>query len=171
MAYYAYRFMTRATDFNPLHRSRDLFHQFAVDMAAKMESERLCYIKLNQKQLRSDSYVHLRDGVRNDVDPRNLGTVCILPSTFTGGPRYMHERTQDAMTYVRHYGRPDLFITFTCHPKWVEITRELLSCQKYCHRHDLIARVFRLKLRKLCDLIKKGQIFGPVRCDMYTVEW
>jgi YHS domain-containing protein len=28
-------------------------------------------------------------------------------------PRNMQEYIQDAMTYVRHYGRPDLFITFT----------------------------------------------------------
>jgi hypothetical protein len=53
----------------------------------------------------------------------------ILPSTFTGGPRYMHERTQDAMTYVRHYGRPDLFITFTCNPCWDEIKELLLPGQ------------------------------------------
>lgn len=37
----------------------------------------------------------------------------ILPSSYVGGPRYMHERTQDYMTYVRNYGRPDLFITVT----------------------------------------------------------
>ncbi|XP_029642741.1 uncharacterized protein LOC115217239 [Octopus sinensis] len=97
--------------------------------------------------------------------------MCILPSTYTGGPRYMHERTQDAMTYVRHYGRPDLFITFTCNPKWVEVTRELLPGQQYCHRHDIIARVFRQKLAKLILLIKKGQVFEPVNCHMYTVEW
>ncbi|CAE1250270.1 unnamed protein product [Acanthosepion pharaonis] len=43
--------------------------------------------------------------------------MCILPATFTGSPRYMHARTQDAMIYVRKYGRPDLFVTFTCNPK------------------------------------------------------
>uniref|UniRef100_A0A0L8GZH5 Helitron helicase-like domain-containing protein n=1 Tax=Octopus bimaculoides TaxID=37653 RepID=A0A0L8GZH5_OCTBM len=75
------------------------------------------------------------------------------------------------MTFVRHYGRPDLFITFTCNPKWVEVTRELLPHQQYFHRHDLIARVFKQKLTTLIDLIKKGQVFGPVKCHMYTVEW
>ncbi|XP_014774554.1 uncharacterized protein LOC106872177 [Octopus bimaculoides] len=113
MDFYSYRFMTRPNDFSTLHRSRELFHQFAVDMAAKMESERLCFIRLNQKKLRSDSYIHLRDGINNDADPRNISKICILPSTYTGEPRYMHERRQDDMTFVRHYGRPDLFITFT----------------------------------------------------------
>ncbi|GFU82915.1 ATP-dependent DNA helicase [Trichonephila clavipes] len=50
-----------------------------------------------------------------------LSKMVTLPSSFTGESRYMHERTQDAMTYVQHFGRPDLFITFTCYPKWPEI--------------------------------------------------
>ncbi|CAE1250966.1 unnamed protein product [Acanthosepion pharaonis] len=158
-------------EFNHLHRCRQLFLQFAVDMAAKMESERLGFIKLNQSKLRTDSYIHLRDGMRSDGDPRNLGKPCILPSSYTGGPRYMHERTQDAMTYVRDYGRPDLFVTFTCNPKWVEITRELFPGQPYSHRSDLIARVFWLQLCKLMDLIHKAQVIGRVKCHMYTVEW
>uniref|UniRef100_A0A0L8FG74 ATP-dependent DNA helicase n=1 Tax=Octopus bimaculoides TaxID=37653 RepID=A0A0L8FG74_OCTBM len=29
------------------------------------------------------------------------------------------------MTYIRHYGRPDFFITFTCNPSWKEIEAEL----------------------------------------------
>ena len=35
----------------------------------------------------------------------------------------MNEKTQDVMTYVRKYGRPDIFITFTCNPLWDEITK------------------------------------------------
>ncbi|CAE1273773.1 unnamed protein product [Acanthosepion pharaonis] len=170
-SYYAYMFMFREGEFNHLHRCRKLFLQFAVNMAAKMESERLGFIKLNQSKLRTDSYIHLRDGLRFDGDPRNLGKPCIWPSSYTGGPRYMHERTQDAMNYVRHYGRPYLFVTLTCKPKWVEITRELFPGQQYSHRPDLIARVFRLQLCKLMDLILKWQIFGRIKCHMYTVEW
>ncbi|XP_074097687.1 uncharacterized protein LOC141526552 [Cotesia typhae] len=95
----------------------------------------------------------------------------VLPSSFTGGPRYMHERTQDAMTYVRHFGRPDLFITFTCNPKWSEIEDLLRQGQKYYDRHDIIARVFCLKVKHMMNLLTKGCIFGNVRCNMYTVEW
>ena len=42
---------------------RELFHQFVVDMYAKIESERLLYIRLNQTKLRSEQYIHLRDTV------------------------------------------------------------------------------------------------------------
>ena len=41
----------------------------------------------------------------------------------------MHERTQDAMIYVRTYGRPDLFVTFTCNPSWPEITDNIFPGQ------------------------------------------
>ena len=39
----------------------------------------------------------------------------------------MHERQMDAITYVRKYGRPNLFITMTTNPKWSEITTILLQ--------------------------------------------
>ena len=83
----------------------------------------------------------------------------------------MHERTQDAMTYVRTYGRPDLFITFTCNPKWTEIQQELEAGQMAHHRHDIIARVFRQKLLLIMRLFKERHIFGEPLCHMYTVEW
>ena len=38
----------------------------------------------------------------------------------------MHNKRLDAMSYVTEYGKPDLFITFTCNPKWDEIINELL---------------------------------------------
>ena len=170
MDFYAYRFMVYSNSLNHIMLTRNLFHQFAVDMYAKIEAERLRYIRTHQKELRCDSYIHLRDGINNDVAGAEIGQLCILPSTFIGSPRYMHERTQDAMTYVRTCGRPDLFITFTCNAKWKEIKDELLPGQTYIHRHDLTARVFRLKLLKLMDLITKSSIFGPVRCRMYTIE-
>lgn len=64
----------------------------------------------------------------------------------------MHERTQDAFCYVRKYGRPDLFITFTTNPKWDEITEELFTGQLASDRHDIISRVFKQKLKKMMDL-------------------
>ena len=83
-------------------------------MYAKIaETEHLMYIHCNQNKLRVDSYIHLRDAFAQDSNGTELGRVVILPSSFPGRPQYMHERTQDAMRYVRKYGRPDLFITFT----------------------------------------------------------
>lgn len=83
----------------------------------------------------------------------------------------MHKRTQDAMSYVRKFGRPDLFITFTCNPNWIEIKENLFTGQVASDRHDISSRVFYLKLLKLIWLLKKGAIFGSLQAWMYTVEW
>lgn len=171
MDFYSYRLMTRGVDYNHIVNCRQLFQQFVVDMYVKIESERLLYVRLNQRKLRVEEYVHLRDAVANDGNVDSLGTLVILPSSFTGSPRHMAEYTQDAMTYVRMYGRPDLFITFTCNPTWTEIQEMLSNGQSANERHDLVARVFRQKQQKLIDVITKGHVFGVVRCWMYTIEW
>ena len=171
MDFYAYRIMMRTGAINHILRCRQLFHQFIVDMYVKIESERLCFIRLNQKKLRVDEYIHLRDAIANDGNTNNLGQLVILPSTFTGSPCHMHEYTHDAMTYVRNYGKPDLFVTFTCNPTWKEIREELLDDQIPSDRHDLLVRVFRQKLMKLMNVITKSHVFGPARCWMYSIEW
>lgn len=172
MNFYAYRLMIRQNVDNHILNCRELFHQYIVDMYAKIEMERLSYIRYNQSKLRVDNYIHLRDAMnnQNDINPNELGQSIILPATFTGSPRHMQEYSQDAMTYVRSYGRPDLFITFTCNPKWEEIVSELSSGQTSVHRHDITARVFKQKLKSLMDFIVKLRVFGETRCWMYSVE-
>ena len=135
MDFYTYRLMIRDTEQNHIVNCRQLFHQFIVDMYAKIESERLRYIRLNQRKLRVEEYIHLRDAVANDGNTENLGALVILPATFTGSPRHMDEYTQDAMTYVRTYGRPDLFITFTCNPTSTEIKDMLTKDKLPSERH------------------------------------
>lgn len=78
---------------------------------------------------------------------------------------------QDTMSYVRHYGRPDLFITFTCNPQWKEIKENLFEGQNPIDRHDIMARIFKLKLKALMDFIIKIKIFGEMRCYMCSLEW
>lgn len=68
-------------------------------MYAKVETERLNYIRNHQTKLRVENYIHLRDAMcRADSEVSDMGQMVVLPSSFTGGPRYMDERTQDAMT-------------------------------------------------------------------------
>jgi len=100
MDYYAYRIMIRAQQSNHILKCRELFHQFIVDMYVKIESERLLYIRLNQKKLRVEDYIHLRDAIANDGNAANIGQMCILPASYTGSPRHMHEYALDALTYV-----------------------------------------------------------------------
>jgi len=94
--FYSYHIMIRQTEINHLLYLRSLFNQYLVDMYAKIETVRLNFIKNNQMQLRADNYIHLRDAIgRQDTDLTHLGQMVVLPSSFTGSPQYMHEKTQD----------------------------------------------------------------------------
>lgn len=88
-------------------------------MYVKVETELVNCICFNQSKLRSDEYNHLRDAIATKEDAANIGRLIILPATYeyVGSSRHMHEYAQNAMTYVRNYGHPDLFITFTCNSK------------------------------------------------------
>ncbi len=171
MNYYSYHLMIRENEDNHILKCRRLYHKYVVDMYVKIETERLTFIRLNQTKLRSEEYIHLRDAINTDGNAQNVGRMTILPATYIGSPRHMHEYAQDAMSYVRHYGTADLFITFTCNPQWIEINQELFSGQSPIDRHDITARVFRQKLKSLMDFIVKHNVFGETRCWMYSVEW
>jgi len=116
MVYYRYHIMVRE-NVSVLLQGKRLFQQYLVDVYCKIETERLQFLRHEQTTLQADCYQDLRDAILDgDGDPNNVGHRIILPSTFTGGPHYMHECQQDAMTYVRKHGHPDLFITATAIP-------------------------------------------------------
>ena len=163
--------MVRQGSDNTLQRTRQLFSQYLVDQYCKMEAERLLWIKLNQKTLRTENYEHLRDALAGETNLHDIGKATILPSSFVGGPRYMQQKNQDAMAYVAEFGKPDLFITFTCNPYWDEIQRELFEGQTAADRHDLVCRVFRAKLKELKKFLLKEQVFGKHVAYIHTIEW
>lgn len=109
----------------------------------------MLWLHTNQSRLRSDLYNGLADTlVQSNVNTDAIGRRIILPSSFTGGDRYMQRLFQDSMAIVRHFGWPTLFITFTANPKWDEIVQELLPGQTAVDRPDFVARVFHLKQLK-----------------------
>lgn len=65
------------------------------------------------------------------------------------------------MAFCQHYGKPNLFTTFTANPKWPEIQGQLISGQQPNYRPDIIATVFHSKLKALLKDIKTG-CFGPL---------
>ena len=77
----------------------------------------------------------------------------------------------DAMAIVRACGRPTLFITVTCNPRWPEITEALLPGQVPEDRPDLVARVFRAKLVRLVREVTRDGIFGKTAAFMSVIEF
>jgi hypothetical protein len=109
-AYCAYMLMTRPDYY--IHHYGRLFQQYLVDNYVRIESSRLLFLRNNQKQLRIEMYA----GIGDDSDPRQIGRTIVLPSSFTGGPRYMRQMLQDGLAIIRHVGKPTLFVTMTCNP-------------------------------------------------------
>ncbi|XP_003739875.1 uncharacterized protein LOC100902110 [Galendromus occidentalis] len=170
--YYSYLLFSRNDVFNPLHHAGKLLQQFIVDCWIKIEMNRLNFIRLNQRQLRLDTVRGLQDFMNSDSDLDGPpGRRIILAASFTGGPRYMVAQYQDAMSMVSKYGKPDLFVTFTCNPAWPEIVENLSQGQTASDRPDLVARVFQLKVKKFCQEVLKKQVLGEVSAYIYVIEF
>jgi len=72
---------------------------------------------------------------------------------------------------VNKYGKPDLFITFTCNPKWREITDNLYPGQSATDRPDLVCRVFKMKLKCFLEDIFKHGVLGKVLSHVQVIEF
>nr|XP_009804789.1 PREDICTED: uncharacterized protein LOC104249954 [Nicotiana sylvestris] len=171
--YFTYKIQEKKGEVPTIVNSRRLFQQFLVDGFTMVESSRLKYIITHQKQLRAHMYKGLEDAVlHGEINPSSLGKRIILSSSFTGGARYMIQNYQDAMAICKWAGYPNLFITFTCNPKWPEISRFVKS--KGLQPEDrlgILARVFKIKLDRLIKDLKEKQIFGSVKSVIYTIEF
>jgi hypothetical protein len=171
-AFYRYRLHVRNDVFFVLHRGGRLFQQYVVDAWASCDANKLDWLRNNQNNIRADVYNGLADNLRRDnVDAATLGRRFILPSSYTGGARFMQKLFQDSMTIVRHFGRPTLFITFTANPNWSEIRDELEPGQTATDRPDIVARVFQMKAKQLIEDVKKRHVFGKCEGIVWTVEY
>ncbi|XP_019184791.1 PREDICTED: uncharacterized protein LOC109179750 [Ipomoea nil] len=171
--FFCYRIQSRQSASSTILFAKRLFQQFVVDGYTMVESGRLIYIRTHQKSLRCESYSGLTDALtRGELSPAAQGRRIILPSSFTGGTRYMIQNYQDAMAICRWIGYPDLFITFTCNPKWPEVQRFLKDQRlKPEDRPDIICRLFKIKLDALIADCRKNKLFGPVAGVIYTIEF
>ncbi|XP_065645466.1 uncharacterized protein LOC136075945 [Hydra vulgaris] len=132
--YYNYKLSVRQF-FSSIFYGKKLFQQYAVDAYVKIGGQCLTFIRNNQNKLRSEQYDVLHKHVNNLGNDHNVrpGRVVILPLTYVGSPRALKENFEDAMAIIKKYGKPDLFITFTCNPKWREITENLYPGKVVTH--------------------------------------
>ncbi|XP_051165710.1 uncharacterized protein LOC127284357 [Leptopilina boulardi] len=157
--YLKYRIALR-DEFNQFLLGGRLFQQWLVDNYVKIEKDRLLYFRNNQLKIRAESYKGLIDHLQHRADDidTHVGKLVVLPSTFIGSPRNMTQLYQDSMAIVGKHGKPDLFITMTCNPKWKEIEENLLPNQTASDRPDIVGRVFALKVDYSVDRYISAEI-------------
>lgn len=170
---------------NFLMSASRLFQEFCCMMWVAIENQRLNYQRFNQKELRADSYKTVReateerireagpraDQIFQDDHQRDIIGRKILAGSFTGSIRWFNTKHQDGMAILRKYGKPDLFITMTCNPKWPEIQQNLMPGQTAHDRPDIVARLFKLKKDQMMRDLINGQILGKVDAFLWTVEF
>ena len=168
-----YQLMDRKGIVNPILCGNTLGQQYIVDQFAKAELSRLNYVECNQKEMRAEVYSGAKDAMKQS-DGEGLGKVgkkVILPSSFTGGDRYMHQQYLDAIGLYQRFGHPHLFITMTCNPNWKEIQDRLKPGQTALDRPDLVARVFKQKKQQLIKDLGSEMIFGKMLARTHSIEF
>ena len=167
--YYAYHCHYRPGQYNPYTCCGRGSFQIQVDCYACIEENRLWYIMRRQDEFRSDNFQTISDLVgKGCTDGEKIGRT-ILPGSFTGGQRYYVQHYQDGMAICRVHGGPDTFTTFTCNPKWPEISDALLyePGQVPSDRPDIVNRVYKMKQDEIIADIKDGVVFGPVAAGKF----
>ena len=172
LQFYAHRLAVRQ-EFSPLFYGAKLFQQYIVDAYVRTEASRLDFIRKNQSGLRVELYQGLMDHISSQAADANLtpGKIVILPSSFQGSPRAMQQNYQDAMAIVSKYGKPDLFITFTCNPKCKCIVDNLPEGQSPEHRPDVVARVFKQQVKELLHELTVKHVLGVPVAHVHVVEF
>ena len=105
---------------------------------------------------RRQQHLNAQNG-NSDVRPARL---VVLPSTHRNSPCNMQQCYQDSMIIVAKHGKPDLFITITCNPAWLEITDNLQPNQSWCDFPHLVTRVFWQYLEDIVLDLWENSILG-----------
>ncbi|GFX33357.1 helitron_like_N domain-containing protein [Trichonephila clavipes] len=120
--------------------------QYVVDSYVEVESNRLNFIRPNQRTLRVESYLGLADHVNTLVTEASMrtGVTLILPSSFIGSLRAIQQNFQVPCRLL-----------------------EILAHD----RSDLVARIFDIKKKALLQDMKKNGIFGCIAADIHVIEF
>ena len=160
---------------HPSHMQKcgNLALEFYCDLWAQQEA-RAAMFHLNptqQAKYRMGRKCTVDDQLAREGDLTDVTVPAILPSSFVGSAKWYHMLYLDALALPQRFHCPDLFITFTCNPKWPEVKAALLQGQKWQDHPDIVARVFYLKLKNLMADIVEKEIFGTVQGFVWRIEW
>ena len=160
--------------FTHLQRCQKLTLEFYCDLFAQVESRNADFHRMPQQQskYRAARVMAVEDQLSAGVDASEIGNAIVrLPSGFVGSARYYQQLYYDAMALPRRFGKPDLFITLTCNPKWDEITAAIPPGSHWKHHPEIVDRVFMLKLKEFIHDITINEIFGEVKAYVWRMEW
>ena len=104
----------------------------------------------------------------NDGEENQKST--FLSQSFHGSRRHLLNLAQNAICLVSEFGRPTLFITFTCNPNWPEIKEMLFEGETAYDRADITTKVFHEKLDRFLHNMRNGKYFGHRHKPTYELR-
>ncbi|KAF0294014.1 hypothetical protein FJT64_000781 [Amphibalanus amphitrite] len=106
MQFYAHRPQGRPAPMGPLFRAGRLLQEYVCMAFARVETQRLLYLARNQAAIRAELSQRLEDALPDEgaleerADEDRIGRRIILPTSFTGGPRYYQRNlTQEELEH------------------------------------------------------------------------
>jgi hypothetical protein len=156
-----------------IQQCRNLALEFYCDMWAQNEARAASFHSLpsQQAKYRMGRKCAVEDQIHSAGRLADVSVPMLLPSSFIGSAKWYHMLYLDALTLPQRFHSPDLFITFTCNPKWPEIQDELPRGHSHLDHPDIVARVFYLKFKAMMEDIVDRQIFGAVQGFVWRIEW
>ena len=100
--YYMSQLHERPHLYGLMFKGGRLFQQYIVCVYCALEQDRLDFIRAKQNNIRSEYLSGIYDAIsRGDRCGSEIGKRIILPSSFTGRPRYMYSHYLDALAICR----------------------------------------------------------------------
>jgi hypothetical protein len=165
LEFYSYYIHYRADEPNPYTCCGRLSQQIIVNVYSCVEANRLsCHFLTRMLFDPRCTRVYLMLWERVALLVEILGYNIYCTRVLQVG-LYMAQNYQDGIALCRVHGAPDLFITFTCNPKWQEVADPLVfePGQSPSDRPDIVTRVFHMKYMEFLTGVKTGDLFGPIK--------
>lgn len=100
-----------------------------------------------------------------------MGINTILPASYICNPRDIQWCYHNAMSLVRKYGRPGVFLTRTCNTNWLEIQEHLLPGQVAKDYPGVVTWVFYSKCEDLKTDVFQHHTLGKVVAHVHIIEF
>jgi len=174
--FYKGRLYERRGDFNVLLHGSALSDQMMIDSFIRCEDAQLEAFRNNQDRIKGASKSQLlkradqlRSGGDGSVD-KSWGQRVVIPASHPGSAAAKMQLFKNAMAVVESLGKPQLFITMTANPSAIEIVHGTAARTNSSGCTDIVARVFRRKVKDLLALIKSGRAFGAYSYCFGSIE-
>ena len=143
---------------------------YLVDMISRSIDYRLQFNTSSRSILCLDSQGRMHQRMRTLKETQTLTTKktmkkwrkLLLSKSFHGSRWHLLALAQSAICLFTEFGRPTLFITFTCNPHWSEIKEMLLEGEIAYDRADVTIKVFHAKLERFLHNLRSGKYFGQL---------